>query len=76
MSSHGNIHDFLSKIDWEGGVYEALQYGLKVSDYDLPQEVVDSWNEIRESFADLDELVTEFNKIADRVADQTPYEEE
>ena len=29
-----NIEDFKAKIEWEGGIFEALEYGLKYSDID------------------------------------------
>lgn len=73
---YGNIHDFLSKIDWEGGTYGALGYGLTTADYDLPQNIVDKWKEINELFVDLEELVREFDILADKAAENTPFEEE
>lgn len=54
------VNDFISKIDWEGGVYGALEYGLTTRDYALPKHIKDKWNEIREQFADLDELVQDW----------------
>lgn len=73
---YGNIHDFLAKIDWEGGVYGALDYGLTAADYDLPKDVADKWLEIRELFTDLEELVHDFDILADKAAETTPYEDE
>jgi hypothetical protein len=70
-----NIHDFLSKIDYEGGVYGALDYGLTVAEYDLPQNIVDKWKEIGELFTDLEELVRDFDILADKAAEATPFEE-
>jgi hypothetical protein len=74
--SEMNIHDFLGKIDWEGGVYEALQYGLKTNEYDLPQHLVDAWNEIRDAFDDIEDLVADWNEEADKFASTIPFEEE
>lgn len=71
-----NIHDFLSKIDWEGGVYGALEYGLTVGDYELPQQIIDKWNEIRDMFNEISDLVNEFEIASDKVADVTPFEED
>ena len=76
MSTYGNIHDFLSKIEWEGGAYEALDYGLTPSGYDLPQNIIDAWWEIREVYETIAPMIEEFWKLADTVADQTPFEEE
>ena len=74
--NYGNIHDFLGKIDWEGGVYGALAYGLTAADYDLPKYVADKWLEIRELFTDLEELVHDFDILADKAAEAVPFEDE
>ena len=76
MSTHGNIHDFVSKIDWEGGIYGALEYGLTPSGYDLPQNVVDAWWEIREVYESMEPLIEDFWRLSDIAIDQTPFEEE
>lgn len=76
MSDLYNIHDFISKIDWEGGVYSALEYGLKTNDYDLPKHLVDTWNEIRDLFEDLDTLVQDWYRESEKFAETVPFEEE
>lgn len=73
---YGNLHDFLSKIDWEGGVYGALDYGLTAGDYDLPKAITDKWNEIRELFEGLSAEVAEFDILADKLAEDIPFDEE
>lgn len=73
---HGNLHDFLAKIDWEGGVYGALDYGLTAADYDLPPLVADKWLELRGLFSEFEELVREFDILADKAAENIPYEDE
>jgi hypothetical protein len=76
MEDKYNIHDFISKIDWEGGVYGALEYGLTARDYDLPKHLVDSWNEIRELFEDIDSLVSEWYRESEKHANTVPFGEE
>lgn len=76
MSDLYNIHDFISKIDWEGGVYGALGYGLRTKEYDLPKHLVDMWNEIRDLYEDIDSLVQEWYRESDKFADTVPFEEE
>lgn len=71
-----NIHDFIGKIDWEGGVYGALGYGLRTNEYDLPKHLVDMWNEIRDLYEDIDSLVQEWYRESDKYADTVPFEEE
>lgn len=41
------IEDFRDKIDWEGGILEAMiGYGLGTEGYDLPKELVDAWETV------------------------------
>lgn len=55
-----NLEDFIGKVDWEGGVTGALEYGLSSDDYDIPDDVAEKWDEIRDVFSDLDSLIGEF----------------
>lgn len=55
-----NLEDFVGKIDWEGGVTSALEYGLESDDYEIPDDVAEKWDEIRDVFGDLDNLIGEF----------------
>lgn len=55
-----NLEDFVGKIDWEGGTYSALEYGLSADDYVLPDDVAEKWEEIRDVFSDLESLTGEF----------------
>ena len=36
------------KIEWEGGVLEAVEYGIKVSDLPdgVPEEIADAWGRL------------------------------
>jgi hypothetical protein len=55
-----DLEDFIGKLDWEGGTYSALQYGLSTEQYDLPDEVAEKWDEIRDAFSELETLEGEF----------------
>lgn len=70
------IDDFADKIDSEGGTYGALAYELPIGDYDLPQNVVDKWQEMRLAFAEIQELEEEFWVLVDRAIVAKIQEEE
>lgn len=44
--SDASLEGFLAKIDWEGGVDGALDYGLKTEGYTLPPEIKAAWDEL------------------------------
>jgi hypothetical protein len=69
------IRNFLEKIDYEGGAYGALDYGLRAEDYVLPKDLVDSWEEIRSMFRELDSAVEEFYGEAYRRAEELEPED-
>lgn len=58
--------DFLVKIGWEGGITAALDYGLTVSDYDLPEDMAAEWMALRERYA---EVAAKMDEWAKRHAD-------
>jgi len=55
-----DLEDFEGKIDWEGGVPGALEYGLSSDDYNLPDDVAEKWEEMRDMFSDFETLEGEF----------------
>jgi hypothetical protein len=55
-----SIEDFWTKIDWEGGIVDAIEYGLKAVDYDLPAEMVDDYNDLCILYDDFDSERSEF----------------
>ena len=65
MNGQFNLDEFVSKIDWEGGAFGALEYGIRLSDYELPKEASDKWLEIQEVYGDLAALISEFYAIAE-----------
>ncbi len=50
-----DLNGFLGKIGWEGGIDEALDYGLTVDKYNLPNDLRDAWNELRRLHAEYEE---------------------
>lgn len=42
-----DVKDFLGKIEWEGGVYEAIEYGVDERTYELPAELKEHWRALR-----------------------------
>lgn len=55
-----DLEDFVGKIDWEGGTYSALQYGLESKDYELPDDVAEKWDELQDLFSEIEALEGEF----------------
>lgn len=53
-----NGYDLRDKIDWEGGVIDALEWGLEVND--LPKQYRPEWREIIQLYQQLDERCTVF----------------
>lgn len=54
MDESHNIYDLLGKIEWEGGLYEVLVYGLHViDDYDVPDSLKEKWEEMDDAFFEL-----------------------
>jgi hypothetical protein len=49
--------DLRDKVDWEGGLYEALKYGIHFDD--VPEEIREDWKKAIEAA-----------KILDRVEDR------
>lgn len=58
-----DLEDFEAKIDHEGGIYSALQYGLRADEYypDLPQRVREAWNDLVAAFEEIDALADEYH---------------
>lgn len=58
--SNQDLEDFVGKIDWEGGLTSALDYGLQTKDYELPEDVAEKWDEIQDAYAEIESLSGEF----------------
>lgn len=55
-----------AKVDWEGGLYDSLDYGLKVDDMPEGDE------ELREAWEALEKAFQDFEVTAERVYDLLP----
>ncbi len=51
--------DFVSKIEWEGGIYDALEYGLKHTDLDEGEDdsLRSAWAEAEALYARLEQAI-------------------
>lgn len=53
MPVPSNINDLVEKIEWEGGIAGALDYGFTdIDDYDVPDELKDSWADMAVAWED------------------------
>ncbi len=55
-----DLEDFVGKIDWEGGIPSAMEYGLESKDYAIPDEVAEKWDEMVDHFSEFETLEGEF----------------
>lgn len=58
----------LNKIEWEGGVLEALDYGIKSDDFDN-MELRQVWKEFEEHSKEIEKLSPVVDNAIDEVAD-------
>jgi len=55
MRESNNITDLLAKIDWEGGIPELLDYGVRsIDEFDVSDELKDAWDEMVSYFLDFE----------------------
>jgi len=55
-------YNFLSKIVWEGGIFEALEYGL--DEKDLPKgELKENWKNLRKLYNDMLPHLDKINEV-------------
>lgn len=66
-----NMQDFIAKIKWEGGVIDALDYGLSSEDLDVTDETSRKlvvmwydaeieWSSLASLIGEIDELIYEY----------------
>ena len=66
MNSRMTIEELASKVEWEGGVEGALDYGVTSDDIEDPQ-LSALWAKATEAHAVLQYIVADINKILDAV---------
>jgi len=62
QSRYPSLIAFAGKVDWEGGVYAALEYGLSADE--LPEghpELEALWREMENKYDELEELIAKVN---------------
>jgi hypothetical protein len=75
MTESRNIFDLLGKIEWEGGLGAAMEYGLHdVEDYDVPDEVKELWEEAATMYCEWEALADELQDALNRAENR--YNEE
>lgn len=60
FTESNNLEDFVGKIDWEGGVTGALDYGLTTQHYILPEDVAEKWDDLTDAYGEVENLTGEF----------------
>lgn len=69
MSDPMSEQDFAQKVQWEGGVTEALEYGLIGPDV-VPGELRDKWVELEQVWlTHAAPLIHEMQRLIDRLAE-------
>ena len=71
MSEFMTAKDFAAKIEWEGGVSDALDYGLKHTALDPNDsesaDLRSKWKEIEDAWSEVDALQSELNRIIEQI---------
>ena len=75
--AHSNeltLVEFASKVEWEGGVFDALQYGLKSTDIDIDSDpnarrLADIWEALEHQHQAMAQLIDEACEIMDGALD-------
>lgn len=71
MTKFDTFRDFADKVDWEGGVLESINYGLRAEDIpsDAPEGFADVWLEAQAIYYLLDPKIDQLEAtIEDFVA--------
>lgn len=75
--SEYTVHDLLNKIDDEGGIDCAIDYGIRIEKYDIPKNLKNDWAEMAEAyqaFAELrDSLEAELEVLANNTSMEDDY---
>lgn len=54
--------EFASKVDWEGGIFGALDYGLTEHGLDRDSDLYELWADLRKKYEALAPLVSRVEK--------------
>jgi hypothetical protein len=61
--------EFAAKVIWEGGIFDALEYGLKSADCD-PGKLRDLWTRLEYHWIDVEPLAEEIEKRIEVLTDE------
>lgn len=66
-----NRADFAAKVEWEGGIFEALEYGLHSDDIDdTDQELQDAWSALETAYGNMVPLIGKVERIFDSLGEE------
>lgn len=58
-----NVFDLEGKIDWEGGITSALEYGIRIEEYDVSEELKAAWYEMADLFEEFQDLEANVSRL-------------
>lgn len=64
-----SLGDFAAKVDWEGGIIDAIEWGLKPED--APEEVRELWTQACALHAQLEPVAEKIGAILDAASRET-----
>lgn len=65
--------DFAAKIEWEGGIVDALEYGLKYSDCE-PGELRNAWEKLEVKWATIQDEINAVEDILNQIEEEEDEE--
>lgn len=75
MSKAMTEKDFAAKIEWEGGIPDALEYGLKSEDCE-PGELRNAWKDLEDRWKTLQKPMSVVERILAAINSEDEDEEE
>ena len=60
-----SAQEFIDTISDKGGLIEALDQGMSIGNYDLPQDMIELWSEMVDTFGTLAEQMDDFSDAID-----------
>lgn len=66
MSDKWDVNDLDAKIDWEGGIDAALDYGVKIHEYDVSPELEAAWYEMEDAYDAFSDLRAEVYSLIEK----------
>lgn len=74
--SEYTVHDLIDKIDYEGGMSSAIDYGIRIEEYAIPKNLKNDWAEMVEAYQAFAELRDSLEAELEVLANNTPMEDD